>query len=115
MMNEGIMQIMEHELFNAMEHKDKDALHRFVLLLHEQTEKISEIDGIKSDIKIIAETMQQGFKQTEKRFEQIEKRFEQVDKRFEDMNRKFLMMFAFISLAFTILSAITVIFKFIKT
>jgi hypothetical protein len=57
-------------------------------------------------VKLIAERMQQGFKR-------IDKRFESVDKRFDEMNDKFRMMFAFMTLGFTILSGITVLIKFL--
>ena len=50
----------------------------------------------------------------EKRFDQVDKRFEQVDKRFEDFNSRFKMMFAFMSLGFTILAIMMTAFKFIQ-
>ncbi len=84
-----ISQVLEEELAEAFEVKDEKALKRYVILLlenvmgREKAEK--QFVELRSDIKVLAETMQEGFRQMEKRFEQIDKRFEQVDKRFEDM------------------------------
>ena len=52
-------------------------------------------------------------KYMDKRFEQVDKRFEQVDKRFEDVNSKSKMMFAFMTLGFTILATMMTVFKFL--
>ena len=57
--------------------------------------------------------MDKRFEQVDKRFEQVDKRFEQVDKRFEDVNSKFKMMFAFMTLGFTILATMMTVFKFL--
>ncbi len=84
-----ISRVLEEELAEAFEVKDEKALKRYVILLlenvmgREKAEK--QFVELRSDIKVLAETMQEGFRQMEKRFEQIDKRFEQVDKRFEDM------------------------------
>ena len=59
------------------------------------------------------EQIDKRFEQVDKRFEQIDKRFEQVDKRFEDVNSKFKMMFAFMTLGFTILATMMTMFKFL--
>jgi hypothetical protein len=52
----------------------------------------SDIGELKSDVRLIAERM---------------------DERFDDMNGKFRMMFTFMTLGFTILSAIMVVMKFL--
>jgi hypothetical protein len=39
--------------------------------------------------------------------------FEQTNKRFEDVNSKFKMMFAFMTLGFTILATMMTVFKFL--
>ena len=84
-----IAQILEDEFAEAFEVKNKKALKRSISLLIENVVEREyanrQFAEIKSDIKILAETMQEGFKQIDKRFEQVDKRFEQVDKRFEDM------------------------------
>ncbi|RKX81775.1 MAG: hypothetical protein DRP57_11335 [Spirochaetes bacterium] len=85
----NIAQILEEELSEAFEVRNEKALKRYVSLLLEslmEKEKAeNEFHELKSDLKIIAETMKEGFRLMEKRFEQIDRRFEQVDKRFEDM------------------------------
>jgi len=61
--------------------------------------------------------MDKRFEQVDKRFEQVDKRFEDMqkymDKRFEDVNSKFKMMFAFMTLGFTILATMMTVFKFL--
>ncbi len=131
-----LAEILEHELEEALDVKDKKSLHRYVRLLVDSMVDKNELDktlaNIHSDVRIIAERMEQGFKrmderfadlvhqidkrfeQVDKRFEQVDKRFEQVDKRFEDFQHRFNMMFAFITIGFTILSTMMVLFKFIN-
>ncbi len=86
-----IAEILEEEFSEAFEVKDRKALKRSITLLIENVIEREyanrQFSEIKSDIRILAETMQEGFRQIDKRFEQIDKRFEQVDKRFEDMYR----------------------------
>ena len=60
------------------------------------------------------EQVDKRFEQVDRRFEQVDKRFEQVDKRFEDINSRFKMMFAFMSLGFTVLAVMMTAFKFIR-
>jgi replicative DNA helicase len=99
---EAMMEILEQELEEAVEVKNKKSLHRYIVLL---TENIVRKDSyekeqleIRSDIKILAEIVKQGFEHTDKRFEDMQKlmnkhfeavdtRFEAVDKRFEDMQK----------------------------
>ena len=125
---EAIAEILEQELEEAFEVKNKKSLHRYIVLL---TENIvckesynREQHEIRSDIKILAEIVKQGFERMDKRFEAVDKRFEAVnkrfedmhkymDKRFEDMDKRFSMMLKFMSLGFTVLALIMVISKFI--
>ena len=111
---EEIAELLEHEMQSAFEVKDKDSLKRCVLLLARNAvgrrEYEQETSGIRTDIKTltaeihnVTENMREGFKQ-------VDKRFEQNDKRFDDVNRRFNMMFAFITLGFTILA---VLIKFV--
>ena len=51
-----------------------------------------------ADIRVLAETMKQGF--------------ESINRRFEDINKRFTMMFTFTNIGFSILILITIIFKF---
>jgi len=132
--------ILEHELEETFEVKNKESLHRLTVFLAENIVHKSAYDQniaeLRSDIKLIAETMQQGFeaidkrfedifKYMDKRFEAVDKRFEAVDKRFEDMyrymdkrfedmNKRFTMMFTFMNIGFSILIIITILFKFLQ-
>ena len=71
-----------------------------------EIELIERIVRVEEELKNQRELMLMGF-------EQMNKRFEQVDKRFEDINSKFKMMFAFMTLGFTILATMMTIFKFL--
>jgi chromosome segregation ATPase len=90
---EAIAEVLEHELEEAFEVKNKKSLHRYVLLLTDNIIKKESYEKqqleIKSDIKILAEVVKQGFERMDKRFEAVDKRFEQVDKRFEAVDKHF--------------------------
>ena len=100
---EAIAEILEQELEEAFEVKNKKSLHRYIVLLTENIVSREsynrEQHEIRSDIKTLAEIVKQGF--------------ERMDKRFEDMDKRFSMMFKFMSLGFTLLALIMVISKFI--
>ncbi|HEB11966.1 MAG TPA: hypothetical protein ENI06_12230 [Spirochaetales bacterium] len=151
---EAIVEILEQELEEAVEVKNKKSLHRYIVLLTENIVRREsyekEQNEIRSDIKTLVEIIKQGFERVDKRFEDmqkymdkrfedmykymdkrfegIDKRFEDMqkymdkrfedmhkytDKRFEDMDKRFSMMFKFISLGFTVLAIIMVVFEFI--
>ncbi|NIA29248.1 MAG: hypothetical protein GWP06_04945 [Actinobacteria bacterium] len=86
---DDIVEILEHELEDAVQVKNKDSLHRYVVLLAKNIVQKSAFDQniteFRGDIRVLAETMKRGFETIDKRFEMIDKRFEAVDKRFEDM------------------------------
>jgi len=120
--------ILEHELAEAFEVKNKESLRRCIVLLAENIVHKSAYDqnisDLRSDIKVLAETMKQGFEAVDKRFEDmykyidkrfgaVDKRFEDVNKRFEDINKRFTMMFTFMNIGFSILIIITVLFRFL--
>ena len=71
-----------------------------------EIELIERMVRVEEELKNQRELMLMGF-------EQMNKRFEQVDKRFEDVNSKFKMMFAFMTLGFTILATMMTVFKFL--
>ena len=100
---ESIAELLEAELEDAVQVKNKKSLHRYVLLLAEnlvhRVEFMSESGSMKSDIRVLAETMQEGFKR--------------MDQRFEDVNRRFAMMFTFMSVGFAGLTILLSLFKFI--
>jgi predicted nucleic acid-binding Zn-ribbon protein len=113
-MNE-IVGLLESELEAAFEVKDKESLHRYVVLMVDrfaarasEEERHSRLERkmdegfaeIKEDVRSIAATMQEGFARFDERFEAVDRRFEEqnekfearfaaVDKRFEDMNQRF--------------------------
>ena len=124
----NLAEILEQELEEAVEGKNRKSLHRYAVILAENIVQRSayeqQIKDIRSDIKVLTETMKQGFEAIEKRFEAVDKRFEAVDKRFEDMynymnkrfedmNKRFSMMFTFMNIGFGIIILITILFKFI--
>ena len=88
---------IEHELQQAFSVKDEGALKRAAALISEHTVDRAtyahDRSEIRSDIRVLAETMKLGFEQMDKRLDQVDKRFEQGDKRFEmlidQMNRRF--------------------------
>ena len=121
---ENLAALMEQELEEAFEVKNPKSLHRYVLLLTgnlvRQDHHDHDISEIKSDIKIIAETMKQGFESMNARFEDMNNRFDDMNKRFEDMNHRFddtskrsASMFTFMNIMLGALVLITVLFKFI--
>lgn len=111
---EAIVEILEQELEEAVEVKNKKSLHRYIVLLTENIVRREsyekEQNEIRSDIKTLAEIVKQGFERVDKRFEDMQR---YMDKRFEDMDKRFSMMFKFMSLGFTILAIIMVVFEFI--
>ncbi len=108
---EDLADILEQELERAFEVKDRKSLSRYVKLLTNniiiKNHYERQLVEMKSEIRLLAETMKEGFRQ-------IEKRFEAVDKRFEDMNKRFNMMFAFMNIGFGIIILITILFKFMQ-
>jgi predicted nucleic acid-binding Zn-ribbon protein len=136
-----LTKIVEQELENAVEVKDRKALHRYAVLVTQgvmqRQEATDRFVKLENDVQSIAQTMREGFASMEKRFEavdkrfddlihQMDKRFEAVDKRFEavdkrfddvnkrfeDVNKRFVMVFAFLSIGFTALTVATVLFRF---
>ena len=126
---QAIIEVLEQELEEAFEVKNKKSLHRYIVLLTENILKKESYEKeqleIKNDIKTLTELMKQGFESVDKRFEelqhqmdkrfeglqhQMDKRFESVDKRFEDMNKRIGFMSWFIP---TIITIVVVILKFI--
>ena len=128
----NLAEILEEELEEAFEVKNKKSLHRYISLLTDNIAEKNEYQELKSDVKLIAETMKQGFenmnkrfeavdkrfedmyKYMDKRFEAVDKRFEAVDKRFDDMNKKISILIWVMSLWMGLFSGISVILKFIK-
>ena len=76
---EAIVEILEQELEEAVEVKNKKSLHRYIVLLTENIVRREsyekEQNEIRSDIKTLAEIVKQGFERVDKRFESMDKRW----------------------------------------
>ena len=108
---ESFTEILEDELANSFEVKDKKALHRSVLIIAEHVvskEKQNsefqflrnDMTELKSDVRVLAETMNKGF--------------ESNDKRFEDINHRFTMMISFMSIGFIVIGVLVTLFEFLR-
>jgi chromosome segregation ATPase len=101
---ESYTQILEEELENAVEVKDKKSLHRYILLLTQnmvRTDRFTEVhNALRGDIKEILLRIDKMQLQADERFEFIKaefkeqkefinQRFDDANKRFEDMNQRF--------------------------
>ena len=114
-------EILEEELKEAVQVKNRKSLHRYIALLTDtmvyRIDHMVETGTIKSDIQVLAESMREGFKRMDERFEAVDKRFEdsigQMNSRFEDVNRRFNMMFTFMTIGFTMLTILMSLYKFI--
>lgn len=135
--------ILEHELETAVEVKDKSSLHRYIQLLVERTvgrrQYESDVGDLKSDVRLIADRMEQGFQRMDDRFRDMDRRFEavqtqmdkrfeaaqkqsdvhfeslqtQMDRRFDDNQKRFRMMFLFITVGFTVLTTLVTLYQFL--
>ena len=91
---------LEEALRRAFPVQDPEALKRSVRILEEGYDPIRRLEGdvaqLKSDVRLIAERMEQGFARMDERFEAMERlnvaRFDAVDKRFEAVDQRFLSM-----------------------
>ena len=94
---ENLAEILEEELAEAFEVKNRKSLHRYVILLTKQHVDQQTYDKqyqeLRSDIKDVVRAMEQGFVRMDERFEalqkQMDERFKSQERRFEDMNRRF--------------------------
>lgn len=105
---ENLAEILEEELAEAFEVKNRKSLHRYVVLLTQQhVDRQSherEVEGLRSDIGKAILTMEHGFERMDQRFEalqkqiderfiaqqrQIDQRFAAQERRFEDINARF--------------------------
>ncbi len=96
----ALLEVLEDEFRDAVVEKDEKAMRHFVTIVVENFENKKEserrenntiiaLNEVKSDVKILAETMREGFKQIDKRFEATDKHFEAMDKRFEATDKHF--------------------------
>ncbi|NPV39691.1 hypothetical protein BREVNS_0083 [Brevinematales bacterium NS] len=100
MVTKELCEVLEEELLEVVEKKDKDSARHFVTLLLQQVEMkeearqkenrvVIELQALRNDLKTVVEVMNSRFEAIDKRFEDMNKRFEAIDKRFEDMNKRF--------------------------
>ncbi len=105
---------MFDELFKvAILNKDSKAIEQVSRVFTDTIKKVDELEKSKdesqNDIKILAQTMQEGFRQMDKRFEQVDKRFEDL---IHYMDKRFDTMQWVIGIGFTVITALSVLFKF---
>jgi len=81
------------------------------LLLKTQFNHIAHLD---MELTTLREIMDKRFEQVDKRFEQVDKRFEQVDKRFEQIERIISRVFTGLTIGFTIMGFLIILFGFLK-
>jgi DNA anti-recombination protein RmuC len=84
-----LAEILEDELAEAVEVKNRKSLHRYVMLLtgqHVDQESYDQaIGGLRSSIDKTVEAMTEGFKRMDERFTQMQK---QMDERFTQMQKQ---------------------------
>ena len=121
---ESLADILEQDLEDAFEVKNKKSLHRYITLL---TENLVRTDRYEQEHSEFRETflridsrIEEGFKRMDerfafmdKRFEQVEKKFEQVDKRFEAVDLRFNRVTAFLTAGFAFLAVLITVFRFL--
>ena len=133
---EALADILEHELEDAFPVKNKESLHRYILLLTQNylkketfQESIDrnhrEHQELRSDIQLIAARMEEGFKRMDERFEAVDKRFEandkkfeslekQMDQRFEMMDKRFNRSNFFLAFGFTVITVLITLYQFLS-
>ena len=104
----SIIELLEEELEEAVQVKNKKSLHRYITLLVESLvnkgEYVSESGSIRTDIRVLTETVLEGFKRMDQRFaasdrrfedlqSQMNARFEASDKRFDDLHNQMNVRF----------------------
>ena len=111
---EAMAEILEQELDEAVEVKNKKYFHRFILLLTQNVVSRNthdrETDNLRSDIRDVIAVMERRFEAVDQRFESLQK---QMDVRFNAVDKRFSMMFAFMSLGFTALAVLLTVFHYI--
>jgi len=135
---ESLGDLLEQELEEAVEVKNKKSLHRYITLLTEgltlRERNEREHSEFREAVIRIDTRIEEGFKRMDERFETVNKRFESVDKRFEsidkrfddvnkrfddvnkrfdDINQRFSMMFRFITIGFVVLATMMSVFQFL--
>jgi hypothetical protein len=116
-----IVELLESELEEAFEVKDRKSLHRYVVLMVDRFASRSAAEHQNQRFDEILAAMREGFQRMDERFaavdkrfeamqQQIDQRFEAVDKRFDDMNKRFTMLVTLMSIFFTLLAGMITAF-----
>ncbi len=131
--------ILEEELEEAVEVKNRKSLHRYIILLTdniagkeenrmEHTEFQQELIKMDGRFNQLLTELREGFRRMDQRFESADQRFEavqqQMDRRFEasdnrfeilerHFDKRFSMMFSFITIGFVILATMMSVFQFL--
>lgn len=104
---ESIQQLLEEELSDAVEVKNPQSAHRFILLLTENSvarhEYSDMVAGVRSDLKDIITVMRERFEAVDKRFEYMQA---SMDKRFSSLQWT-------MGLGFTILVILISVFNYV--
>ncbi len=103
--------ILEEELEEAVQIKNRKSLHRYIILL---TENIAG----KEENRMEHTEFQQELIKIDGRFNQmiteVREGFKRVDQRFESFDKRFTMMFSFITIGFVINATMISVFQFLK-
>lgn len=103
--------ILEEELKEAVEVKNRKSLHRYIMLL---TENITR----KEENRMEHTEFQQELIKIDGRFNQliteVREGFKRVDQRFESFDKRFSMMFSFITIGFVVLATMMSVFQFLR-
>jgi hypothetical protein len=133
---ESLADILEQELEEAVEVKNKRSLHRYITLLIEnlvrQDRNEREHSEFREAILRIDTRIEEGFKRMDERFESIQctmdERFKSMqrsmderfgavqksmDERFTSVDKRFDMMFKFMTTGFVILATMMSVYQFL--
>ncbi|RMD93952.1 MAG: hypothetical protein D6813_03150 [Calditrichaeota bacterium] len=111
----NLAELLESELENAFEVKNKKSLHNYVSILVNSILEREEINKrflqISNEIKLLSETVKLGFENVNRRFEDMNKRFEDMNKRFDDTNKKINILIWVFTIWMTLFSGLSVFLK----
>ena len=121
---ESLADILEQELEEAVEVKNKKSLRRYIIILTENLVRQDRNEREHADFRekfLAMETrmderfsaVDKRFELIDKRFEQVDKRFEQIDRRFEAVDRKFNRITALLTAGFAFLAILITVFQFL--
>lgn len=107
-MMKNLAEILESELEEAFEVKNKKSLHNYVSILVHNILEREEINRrfleLGNELRTLSETVRIGF-------ENVNKRFEDMNLRFEDTNKKINILIWVISLWMTLFTGLSVFLR----